>query len=138
MDVPGDYVLTLTVSNGGGTDSSSVTVSTINSAPAANAGPNQTVPLGATVTLNGSGSSDVDGDPLTYSWTLISRPAGSSAALLGNATVAPVFVLDKPGAYMAQLVVNDGKADSTPATVHHHHPEHGPRWPMPGRIKWPR
>jgi trimeric autotransporter adhesin len=117
VDVPGDYVLTLTVSNGGGTDSARVTVSTINSAPAANAGPNQTVPLGANVTLNGSASSDVDGDPLTYSWTLLSRPAGSSAALLGTATVAPVFVVDKPGAYLAQLVVNDGKADSAPATV---------------------
>src|SRR5262245_41640231 len=34
--------------------------------PIANAGPNQTVRVTETVQLNGSGSSDVDGDPLTF------------------------------------------------------------------------
>ena len=39
-----------------------------NRAPTANAGPHQTVKAGATVTLNGEGSSDPDGHTLTYSW----------------------------------------------------------------------
>jgi PKD domain. len=117
VDVPGTYVLKLTVSNGAGTDSATMTVSTFNSPPVANAGPNQTAVLGSTVTLNGSGSSDVDGDPITYLWSLVSRPAGSAAVLTLANSIAPTFIADKPGSYLAQLVVNDGKANSVPATV---------------------
>jgi hypothetical protein len=43
-----------------------VTITTINSPPFANAGANQTVFVNSIVHLDGSGSSDVDGDPLTY------------------------------------------------------------------------
>lgn len=39
-----------------------ITVSTENSKPVANAGPDQIRPVGATVTLNGGSSSDFDGD----------------------------------------------------------------------------
>ncbi|MGA2600863.1 MAG: PKD domain-containing protein, partial [Bryobacteraceae bacterium] len=117
VDVPGDYSIVLTVSNGSETDSASVKVSTRNTPPVANAGPNQTAGVGATVIHNGSGSSDVDGDALTYSWTLVTKPAGSTATLSGPNTVSPTFVVDKPGMYVAQLVVNDGLADSTPSTV---------------------
>ncbi len=117
VDVPGDYAITLTVSNGAETDSATVTVSTKNTPPVADAGPNQTVAVGATVIHSGSGSSDVDGNALTYSWTLITKPSGSTAALSGANTVSPTFVVDKPGMYIAQLVVNDGLADSIPSTV---------------------
>jgi hypothetical protein len=116
-DVPGTYVIMLTVSDGTASNSASTTVSTINSAPVANAGPNQTVPLGSTATLNGSGSSDVDGDPLTYHWSLITKPAGSAAALSGAATVSPTFVVDKPGNYVARLIVSDGHGNSASANV---------------------
>jgi len=117
VDAPGNYVISLTVSNGAGSDIATVTVSTINTPPVANAGANQTVSPGAVVTLNGSGSSDVDGDPLTFAWTMVTRPLGSNAVLLAPTSVTPVFTVDKPGSYDIRLVVNDGKVDSAPSIV---------------------
>ena len=117
VDLPGTYVISLTVSNGGGSDTATVTVSTGNTAPVANAGANRTVSPGTLVTLNGSGSSDVDGDPLTYAWTIVNKPAGSNAVLLAPNSVTPVFTVDIAGSYDIRLIVNDGKVNSTPSTV---------------------
>jgi hypothetical protein len=117
VDVAGTYVIQLTVSNGMASASANVLVSTNNSAPVAEAGPDQTVAVGSTVVLNGSASSDVDGDPLTFHWALIVLPSGSTATLTGAGTVSSTFVADKPGKYTAQLVVNDGIFNSNPATV---------------------
>ena len=88
-----------------------------NNPPVANAGPDQMANAGSVVHLNGSGSSDMDGDPLTYSWSLISVPVGSSAVLDNLTVVQPKFTADRSGTYVAQLVVNDGKVDSSPDTV---------------------
>jgi hypothetical protein len=117
VDAQGVYTLQLTVTNGVGSDVATVTVSTINTPPVANAGANQTVPVGTVVQLSGAGSSDVDGDSLTYAWTLMSWPAGSTASLTSTTAVTTSFTIDKPGTYTVQLVVNDGKVNSTPATV---------------------
>ena len=76
IDIPGNYIVNLTVDNGTAQDTRSVKISTVNSPPVAKAGPNQSVAVGSTVNLNGSGSFDVDGDPLTYTWTFVSVPAG--------------------------------------------------------------
>jgi len=113
----GAYTVQLIV-NDGRVDSApdSVTVSTENSRPVAEAGPAQTVPLNATVQLNGAGSRDADGDPLTYRWTLTSAP-GALPTLENPTAVNPSFVANQPGEYVAQLVVNDGKVDSDPDTV---------------------
>ena len=113
VDVAGQYVVTLTV-NDGLVDSAPdlIVVSTGNSAPVANAGPDQTAIVTQVVHLDGSASTDVDGNQLTYVWTFVSRPA-SSAAVLSNATaINPTFVVDRSGAYQVGLVVNDGLASS--------------------------
>ena len=94
------------------------TVRTSNAVPTANAGPDQAVPLAATVALDGSGSSDGDsGDVLTFAWSLTSVPTGSSATLSDSTAEKLTFVLDKFGTYVAQLIVNDGSVNSTADTV---------------------
>ena len=73
--------------------------------------------VGQTVTLDGSKSSDVDGDVLTYRWSFVSKPKGSKAALQSPNSVNPNFVPDKVGDYVVQLIVNDGLLDSVADTV---------------------
>jgi RHS repeat-associated protein len=118
IDVSGDYVVQLLV-NDGGVDSvaDEVTVTTRNSRPIASAGPNQSVRAGGLVNLDGSGSTDVDGDPLTFEWSLTTVPAGSAAAILDQAAVKPAFTTDAPGTYIAQLIVRDPSSTSDPSTV---------------------
>ena len=89
----------------------------VNRPPAANAGPDQTVPVGAIVALDGTGSSDPDGQPLTFTWNLVARPTGSTAVLAHAATAHPTFVADVPGQYAARLTVNDGTLTSAPDMV---------------------
>jgi hypothetical protein len=121
-DVDGDYVLNLIV-NDGFADSAPDTVTITaapNSVPVANAGPDQNVHTGIPVTLDGSASSDADGDPLTYSWAFTSVPGGSgvtNADISNPTTVNPTFTPDVDGDYVLNLIVNDGFADSAPDTV---------------------
>jgi trimeric autotransporter adhesin len=117
-DVPGTYVAQLIV-NDGRSDSvpDTVIVDTRKVAPKANAGPNRTAGVDATAVLDGSGSFDADGDPLTYFWSFTSRPADSTAALTNPTALSPTFVVDRPGIYVLQLIVNDGTANSDPSTV---------------------
>ncbi len=89
----------------------------VNSAPVADAGINQTLIAGNTVTLDGSASSDLDGDALSYQWSLIGKPAASQA-VLSNATASSAsYNADIEGDYVAQLIVNDGTVDSAPSQV---------------------
>ena len=115
-DVAGTYVASLVVSDG--KDRSPTAVVTViasgsNSAPVANAGAAQSVSTAAVVTLNGTGSTDANGDTLTYRWTLTSKPTSSTAALSSATVASPTFTADLAGSYVASLVVNDSKVDST-------------------------
>lgn len=119
-DKDGNYVLQLVVSDGQLSSApAAVTITTQNSAPVANAGADQTARVGTHVQLTGVASTDVDGDSLTYQWTLVSKPTGSAVALLNADPASPLtdFVIDKAGTYLIELVVNDGAVSSTPDTV---------------------
>ena len=104
---------------GGSTNTNDCTlgVNSCNVVPVANAGGNQTVLVGTAVTLDGTFSADGNGDPLTYSWQVINRPASSSAAPTTSTSAKPTFVPDVPGIYLIGLTVNDGKTNSAQATA---------------------
>lgn len=116
--------VTLAACGGGGSDNKSstsnslpITAATINAAPVASAGADQTVHVGTTVTVDAGASFDANADPLTYKWALTIRPS-TSATTLGPITgLRPTFIADAAGIYVATLVVNDGKSNSDPATV---------------------
>jgi RHS repeat-associated protein len=117
-DLPGVYVAQLSVRDAQSAEASdSVTISTINSPPLANAGADRTARVGEIVTLSGAGSSDVDGDALQYRWSVSSRPAGSAATLADSSSVRPSIGIDRRGDYVIQLIVNDGTVDSEADTV---------------------
>ena len=86
-----------------------------NRPPVAKAGPDVVVDWNSVVTLDGSGSSDPDGDAITFKWTQIAGPL----VQLSHPTMAkPTFGPTASGALLTfQLIVNDGKVDSPPDTV---------------------
>ena len=113
LDLAGDYLVQLTVSDGyGASASDTVTVSTGNLAPLADAGPDQTVAPGDVVRLDASASSDVNGDLLSFTWAITGKPLGSSAALDDAAALRPSFTADLAGEYMVSLVASDGTPSS--------------------------
>jgi PKD repeat protein len=67
-------------------------------------GPSYNASAGRPITLDGSQSSDPDGDSLTYRWNL---GDGSNASV-----VKPTHTFSNPGRYMVQLNVNDGTQTS--------------------------
>lgn len=83
-----------------------------NTTPTASAGADQTVGIFETVSLAGT-ASDADGDALTYSWSFVNQPVGSTATFSSTTTAATTFVADSEGAFEVQLSVSDGTATAT-------------------------
>jgi hypothetical protein len=119
-DQPGTYEIQLIVNDGvanSAPDAVVVVTVPMNTVPVANAGPDQTVDIGALVQLDGSGSSDADGDELDFAWRFLGRPGGSTASLSDPNSPTPQFSADLAGRYDVELVVSDGLAISAPDTV---------------------
>jgi K319-like protein/beta-propeller repeat-containing protein/HYR domain-containing protein len=92
-------------------DTVTIIVNHVNKPPVADAGADQIVeqqgPTGSNVTLSGSGSSDPDSDPLTFTWT----------GPFGTTTGETPTVLIPAGINIVTLIVNDSTVDSAPDTV---------------------
>ncbi len=100
----GSYIATLFVQDdrgGVGTDQANVQIDVPNRLPVAVAGPDRNIRLGQNLHVDGSGSFDPDGNPLTYKWNF------------GDST-DPVFTVEadhlyiSEGVFAASLMVDDG------------------------------
>ena len=89
----------------------------VNSKPTAEAGASQRVHWSDAVHLDATASSDPDGDPLTYTWEMVSRPAGSAAALDDIHSATPSFTADAYGTYNLKLIAADPYEASEPDYV---------------------
>ncbi len=126
-DLPGDYEVHLSVTDkdgAAGTATATIAATTSsNRPPSADAGSDQTVeatsPVGASVTLNGNGSSDPDGDALGYTWTgafgTASGPSPTVALPLGTHAIT-LNVDDGQGGTAADSV-SVAVADTTPPAI---------------------
>jgi len=90
---------------GGGSDGGGTAAS-------ANAGGDLSVLVGDLVNMDGSSSVGAT----TLKWLMVSRPAGSAAALTGASTLTPTFTPDVEGEYKIELAINDRAAIDT-ATI---------------------
>ena len=115
-----DYTLTFTLTVNDGTADSAAAAATVSvtaddDAPTAEAGADVAAKGGDRVALDGTGSSDPEGGPLTHAWT---QTAGPAVALLDATSARPSFAAPVAGAALAfSLVVNDGASDSAADAV---------------------
>jgi hypothetical protein len=93
------------------------TLPATNVPPVAAAGPDRTVSQWSIVQLDGSASSDANGDPLTYSWSIVSYPQNGYQALTGANTATPSFTATQSGTYRFRLSVYDGQSYGSDDTM---------------------
>ena len=110
VDALGDYIIELIVTDSLGAQSvaDEVVISTYNAVPTADAGTDQTIIIiGTTVELDGRQSHDPENDEITYLWTIIQKPAVSTAELSDPSSATPGFTADIHGDYVVSLIVTD-------------------------------
>lgn len=107
----GVYTATLTVTDDNGANDTAEVVITINNAlPLAAAGPDQTVLEGSTVNFDGSGSSDPNGDLLTYEWDF--NYDGINFEVEGSGPLVSYIYPNGPATITAAVRVSDGDGGS--------------------------
>ena len=114
VDTTTDFIFEVSVSDGLATATDTVTI-TVNNIPTADAGVDQTITEGDTVTLDATGSVDVDGDSLTYQWAQES-PDTPIITLSGSTATRPTFTapeVDTTTDFIFEVSVSDGLATAT-------------------------
>ena len=112
-----------------------VTITTVNVAPVANAGPDQGGKApGSLITLNGSASSDANGDPLTYSWSLIPAGRQRRGPVESHQRVADLYRRPRRQLYGPAHRQRWHREQRTRHRDHHHRPM-SRRWPTPAPTK---
>ncbi|MFT3838765.1 MAG: myxosortase-dependent M36 family metallopeptidase [Myxococcaceae bacterium] len=120
-DVSADtpVTLTLTVSDGTLSSTATVVVNVLdkNNAPVAVATGPASANSRSVVTLDGSGSTDADGNPLTYLWSQVAGPGVqlSDASAIAPTFTAPQVTTDTTVGFV--LTVSDGSLSNTSAPV---------------------
>jgi hypothetical protein len=90
-------------------------IAPVNDIPVAHAGTDQSVDAGAIVQLDGSQSSDADGDSISYSWI---QTAGSPVTLTNSMIANPQFTAPSDAGQLTfMLTVNEGVTTSNPDVV---------------------
>jgi K319-like protein/VCBS repeat protein/PKD domain-containing protein len=138
----GTHVVTARATDSdGNTAAAAITVHVVGklaggSLPVANAGPDIQALEGQSVTLDGSGSSDPDGDPIAYSWSVVA--ATGPSVVLGGSPATPSFVATDSGTYVFRLTVSDGNqgasSDDVVVTVGNVAPVVSITAPSPGLV----
>ena len=84
--------------------------------PKAIAGPDAVVYTNVPLTLDGSGSTNVNGTPTTYAWRIEPAPA-SATALSSLTTATTVFTCSVAGVFDIELRISDGVAQTAPDSL---------------------
>lgn len=106
-DKPGSYLVKLVVNDSiVDSDPDFVTI-VCNGKPIPNAGNDRTVLVGTSTTLDGSQSFDPENDSLSYQWTVVTKPVGSSVTITNSTNSIGSFTPDLPGTYIIRLAVSD-------------------------------
>ena len=108
---PGTYTVSLTVTNTSNlTATATATAIIAAQPPTANAGGPYANKTETALTFNGSGSSDPQGETLTYTWNFGDNSTGTG--------VSPTHIYTAPGTYTVSLIVtNTSKLNSTASTT---------------------
>ncbi|WP_227287777.1 RHS repeat-associated core domain-containing protein, partial [Boseongicola sp. H5] len=115
-DVRGDYVFSLTVSDGLAVSApASLTLSTPNRRPQADiAGPSEAT-VGETIAISAAASTDPDNDLLEFIFQVTAAPVGSTADVVADGLGRVLFTPDRQGVFEVSVTVSDG--DETASTV---------------------
>ena len=114
----GSYFVSVTVSDGelSASQDFEILVEALNIAPIANAGSDNNVQAGNIAVLDGSASSDTNGQLLTFEWVFQSVPSGSvltSGDIVDSNVSLAGFIPDVEGMFTLILTVSDGEFFST-------------------------